>query len=614
MSLALLLALSLVDGGPADTVRYTVSFPAAAHHEARVVVDFPAPRGDTLEVWMSRSSPGRYALHEFAKNAYGVRATDPAGRPLPVVRTDPYRWLVVAKRSPVRFAYTLYADRADGTYSQVDVSHAHLNMPATFAWARGLEHRPIAVRFTPPDGSRWRVATQLLPGADSLQWSAPDLAYFMDSPTELSDHVLRSWTVAGPKGRTDTVRIALHHEGTEAEADAFAQAVRKVVAEQVAIYGETARFDHGAYTFLADYLPWASGDGMEHRNSTVLSSSSSLAEAFDGLLLTASHEFFHSWNVERIRAAELEPFDYTGANPSPTLWFGEGFTNYYDRLTVRRAGLLSDSAYAELLAAVVNAVTAAPGRRFHSPVDMSLLAPFVDAAAAIDPVNLPNTFLSYYTWGAGIGLGLDLTLRGRKEGKSLDGFMRLLWERFGRPERRYTVRRPYRMEDLERALGEYAGDSAFARDFFTRYIRGRAVPDYAILLRQAGMLVRPARPRSAFAGPVSLAADSAGVTVASATLVGTPLYAAGLDRGDRIVSADGRSIASQEDWGAVLAGHAPGDSLALVFRQRGREVRAAVLLVADPTLEVLPAERAGQAVTAEQRAFRAAWLDSRAGS
>jgi predicted metalloprotease with PDZ domain len=615
MSLALLLALSLVNpAAPADTVRYTVSFPGAAHHEARIVIDFPAPAGDTLEVWMSRSSPGRYALHEFAKNVYDVEATDAAGRPLPVVRRDPYRWLVVAKRRQVRFGYTLFADRADGTYSQIDVSHAHLNMPAIFAWARTLERRPIAVRFTPPEGSRWRVATQLLPGADPLQWRAPDLAYFLDSPAELSDHVLRSWTVVSPGGRADTVRIALHHEGTEAEADAFAEAVRKVVAEQVAIFGETARFDHGVYTFLADYLPWASGDGMEHRNSTVLSSSSSLGTAFDGLLLTASHEFFHSWNVERIRAAELEPFDFTRANPSPTLWFGEGFTNYYDRLTVRRAGLLSDSAYAELLAAVVNAVTAAPGRRFHSPVDMSLLAPFVDAAASVDPVNFSNSFLSYYTWGAGIGLALDLTLRGRGEGKSLDGYMRLMWERFGRPARPYAVRRPYRLEDLERTLAEYTGKAALARDFFARYIRGREVADYAALLRQAGLLVRPARPDSAFAGPMSLQADSAGALVTSATLVGTPVYTAGLDRGDRVLAADGRPIAKQEDWTAALAGRAPGDSIALLVRRRGQETRLVLRLIADPTLEVVPAERAGTALSAAEREFRSAWLGSRAGS
>jgi predicted metalloprotease with PDZ domain len=610
MSPSALLALALTIPAPTDTVRYEVTFPDPAHHEARVSVSFPAA-GDTLEIWMSRSSPGRYALHEFAKNVYDVRAADAGGRSVPIVRRDPYRWLVVAGRRPVRFTYTLFGDRADGTYVQIDPTHAHLNMPATFAWARGLETRPVAIRFTPPSGGGWRVATQLVPGADSLLWAPPDLAYFMDSPTELSPFSLRTWTVSAPGGRTDTVRLALHHEGTEAELDRYAEGVRKIVAEQVGVFGETARFDHGTYTFLADYLPWASGDGMEHRNSTVLSSSASLATAFDRLLLTASHEFFHSWNMERIRAAELEPFDFTRANPSPTLWFGEGFTNYYDRLAVRRAGLMSDSAFAETVAEAVNAVLAAPGRRFNSPVDMSLLAPFVDAAAAIDPVNFPNTFLSYYTWGAGIGLGLDLTLRGRGDGRTLDGFMRLMWERFGRPVKPYAVRRPYTIADLEHTLGEYAGDAVFARDFFARYVRGRDVPDYASLLSQAGFLVRPAT-RAAWAGPLSLAGDSTGTTVTASTIADTPVYQAGLDRGDRLISADGRPVARQEDWTALLAALTPGDSIQLVFRQRGREVRAVLRLRADPRLEVRPAELAGLPFTEAPRAFRTAWLGSRA--
>lgn len=607
MLLPLLLAVA------ADTVRYDVSFPNAPHHEARIVAAFPAAAGDTLEIWMSRSSPGRYAVHEFAKNVYDVRVTDARGRSLPVVRRDPYRWLVVARGRPVRFAYTLFADRADGTYSQVDATHAHLNMPATFAWARGLEARPVAVRFAPPDGSGWRVATQLVATADPLTWHAPDLAYFMDSPAELSRFALRSWTVAGPGGRTDTIRIALHHEGTDTEFDAFAEATRKVVAEQVAIFGEAARFDHHAFTFLACYLPWASGDGMEHRNSTVLSAGGSLARDGDRLLATASHEFFHSWNMERIRSAEIEPFDFIRADPSHALWFGEGFTRYYDRLTIRRAGLVSDSAYAAVVAGIVNDVTLAPGRRFFSPMEMSLQAPFVDAATSIDPTNHANTFLSYYTWGAGIGLGLDLALRARFQDKSLDGFMRLMWERFGRPARRYAVARPYTVDDLERTLAGYAGNREFARDFFARYVRGREVPDYAALLEAAGLRVRPAHPGAGFAGVVSLTADSAGATVASATLAGTPLYDAGVERGDRVLSAAGVPVGSETDWLAFLSGRKQGDEVPLIFVQRGRERRTTLRLAADPRVEVVPMELAGEAPSEAQRAFRRAWLGSRAG-
>ena len=606
MLLTLLLALAT-----ADSVRYAVSFPNAVHHEARIVADFPAAGRDTLEVWMSRSSPGRYALHEFAKNVYDVSVTDAAGRPLTVVRHDPYRWLVVSRGRAVRFAYTLFADHGDGTYSQIDPTHAHLNMPATFAWARGLEKRPVAVRFTPPEGSGWRVATQLIAGKDSLSWGAPDLAYFMDSPAEVSDFAVRSWTVSGAGGRTDTIRIALHHEGTDAELDAFADAAGKVVAEQVGIFGETAQYDHHVYTFLADYLPWVKGDGMEHRNSTILTSNGSLARNSMPLLRTLSHEFFHSWNMERIRSAEIEPFDLTRADPSHELWFGEGFTNYYDRLALRRAGLISDSVFAGMVAVIVNQVVLAPGRRFFSPMEMSLQAPFVDAATAIDPTNQANTFLSYYTWGSGVALGLDLELRSRFEGKTLDGYMRRMWERFGKPQRRYTIRRAYTVDDLERTLGAYAGDTAFARDFFARYVRGRDVPDYSGLLERAGLRVRPANPKAAFAGPLSLAADSTGATVTDGTIAGTPLYDAGVDRGDQLISAGGKPIRSEGDWRSLLGAHAPGDEVPLVLRQRGREVRTTLRLSADPSVEVVLLEQAGETSSEAQRAFREAWLRSR---
>jgi predicted metalloprotease with PDZ domain len=244
-------------------------------------------------------------------------------------------------------------------------------------------------------------------------------------------------------------------------------------------------------------------------------------------------------------------------------------------------------------------------------MEMSLQAPFVDAATAIDSTNQANTFLSYYTWGSGVGLGLDLELRSRFEEKTLDGYMRLMWERFGRPKRRYTVLRPYTVDDLQRTLGAYSGDTAFARDFFAKYVRGRDVPDYAALLERAGMRVRPAKPKAAFAGPLALKADTAGATVASGTIAGTPLYEAGVDRGDRLISAGGSPIRSDADWRSLVGSHTPGDEVPLVLRQRGREVRTTLRLAADPRVEVVPMERAGETPSGAQRAFREAWLRSR---
>ncbi len=286
---------------------------------------------------MSRSSPGRYALHEFAKNVYAVHAVDGAGRTLAVTRPDPSQWDVAGHDGTVRVTYTLFGDRGDGTYAQIDESHAHLNMPAVFMWARGLDGRPIRVTFRIPDGSGWKIATQLFPTTDPLTFTAPGLQYFMDSPTELSAFSLREWPVTSG-GRTATIRLAVHHLGDEADVDRFAAMARAVVPQAVAVFGEAPAFDTGSYTFIACYLPWAADDGMEHRNSTFLTEPATLRDDAPGLLGTVSHEFFHAWSVERLRPRALEPFDFERANMSGELWFAEGFTSYYGPAAHRPRG------------------------------------------------------------------------------------------------------------------------------------------------------------------------------------------------------------------------------------------------------------------------------------
>jgi predicted metalloprotease with PDZ domain len=610
---ALLIALALpaTHAAAQAPVSYEVSFPNAVHHEAEIAVTFSqVPAGRPLEVRMSRSSPGRYALHEFAKNVYAVKAFDGRGRPLAVTRPDPYGWDVAGHDGTVRVTYTLFGDRADGTYAQVDATHAHLNAPATFMWARGLEKRPVRVTFRPAD-PKWKVATQLAPTGDPYTFTAPDLQYFMDSPVEVSDHDLRSWRVAS-NGKSYTIRLALHHAGTPAEAAAFTEMAKKVVAEQAAAMGGLPHFDYGTYTFLADYLPQASGDGMEHRNSTVVTSSRPLSTGAAGNLGTISHEFFHAWNVERIRPRSLEPFDFERANMSGELWFAEGFTQYYTPLFIRRAGITQTEQYLPAVASTINTVTLSPGRQLFSAVEMSMQAPFVDAAAAIDPDNRGNTFISYYTWGAGIGLGLDLALRAR--GLSLDGYMQALWRDFGRLQDTVALapRKPYTLADLRATLASYAGDRAFADDFFRRYVEGHEVPDYERLLAPAGVLLRPAQPERAWIGESAFGFDSTGTKVVSYPRTGSPLFRAGLTAGDSIVSLGGRPVATAEEVAAVLGARTPGDAIPIEWVGRAGRRTASLQAMASPWLEVVTYEAAGRPVTAAMRAFRESWLGSKA--
>ncbi len=289
-------------------VAYTVSFPEPEHHWLQVEATFrglgthAAPRAD------EPSSPGRYAVHEFAKNVFWVEATDGNGQPLDVHAADADEWDVAGHDGTVRLVYKIFGDYADGTYLGVDTTHAHMNMPATFMWAcRPRCARRCASRSRRRPASNWKVGTQLYPTSDPFTFTAPNLQYFMDSPTELSDFVTSTFTVpnAGRHRRRD-FRVVAHADGSQSDVDELAKIVERLVREEMAVYGEFPKYEPGHYTFLLDYVPWGHGDGMEHRNSTSISVPGLSLRTPQGrrqALDTIAHEFFHNWNVERIRPA-----------------------------------------------------------------------------------------------------------------------------------------------------------------------------------------------------------------------------------------------------------------------------------------------------------------------
>ena len=597
-------------------VAYRLSFPERAHHMMHVDVTFPDVPPGPLHVHMSRSSPGRYSMHEFAKNVFDVRVTDQAGKPLAVSRPTPNQWEITGHTGIVRVQYRVFGDRVDGTYLAVDNTHAHINMPAVLMWAKGMERRTMLVRFERPPGTSWNVATQLQLGTDSFSFSAPNLQYLMDSPAEFGPFSLRTFTVPD-ENRTPVFRLAVHHTGTEAELDALARDVQAIVREARQVFREYAPYEGNTYTFIADYLPWANGDGMEHRNSTVLTSSSSIRTSRTDLLDTISHEFFHSWNVERIRPQSLEPFNLDDVNMSGELWLAEGFTNYYGALIKKRSGLATVRAFAQDMGEAIDIVVNSPGRSLRSAVEMSQMAPFVDRSVATDRTNFTNTFISYYTWGQVIGLALDLTLRDRSDGRvTLDDFMRALWEKFGRPGTKSPgyVETPYTIDDLKATLAAVAGDAAFANDFFARYIQGREVADYTRLLARGGLTLRPRAAGRAWAGPLRTQDTQTGARIFADVLFGTPAYHAGLDRDDIIVSLGGTRVMTSGDVDRLIAARKPGDSLQVVYDRHGERTTSVIKLAEDPSLEVVPAEEAGQALSDAQRKFRESWLSSAARS
>ena len=601
-----LTVVAVVAPRTASPVAYRFTFPSPEHHWMQVEAAFTDLPAAPLELRMSRSSPGRYSLHEFAKNVYDVEVLGSDGRALSVTRPDPYGWTVAQHGAAVTVRYRVFGDRVDGTYLAVDTSHAHVNMPSAVLWARGLDDRPLTLTFVPPSNTRWQVATQLHPGTNAFEFTAPNLQYLMDSPAEFGPVSIRRFTVDG-----HTFRFAAHHTGTAAELDAFVKDVEKIVRQEGAIFGEFPSYEPGTYTFLADYLPYASGDGMEHRNSTVITSSGSIRGSRNNLLDTVAHEFFHCWNVDRIRPRALEPFDLERANMSGELWLAEGFTQYYGPLALSRAGLEDLSATTATLGGLIQTVTTSPGREVRSAEEMSRMAPFTDGGRTNDRTNWSDTYISYYPFGGAIALALDLSLRGRSDGRvTLDDFMRAMWRLHGKPggSREGYVDHPYTIDDAERRLAEVSGDAGFARDFFAKYIHGRDVPDFARLLQPAGLAIRRANAGRPWWGDVRIESRD-GARIASSPLANTPAYKAGLDVDDVVRQLDGVRVASAEDVAAVLRRHKPGDTIALAFVDRtGATTETRVTLAEDPQIEVIAAESGGGNLTPAQRAFRRAWL------
>ena len=618
-ALLIVIIVSVPAGAQGQAIEYTLSFPAPEHRWMQVEIRFPNVPAGPLQVRMARTSPGRYALHEFAKNVFDVSIVNGKGQPLIATRPDPHQWDVADHDGTVVVAYKVFGDRTDGTYLGVNEVHAHINIPAALMFARGWFERPARVRFVPPPGKPWKVATQLFPTADPLSFTAPNIHYLMDSPADFSNFTLREFVVDDGRrrnGKPPTIRIALTHDGTEAEADAFAKDVERIVRETIPIFGELPEFETNTYTFLSTYLPWASGDGMEHRNSTSLTSPGALRNPNQrqGILGTVAHEFFHAWNMERLRSAGVEPFDFEEADMSDDLWLGEGFTNYFDSLVQVRAGLTTIDHFAGELAGVINTVVLSPGRMFRSAVDMSRLALFVDAAVSIDETAWPNLFISYYTYGQAIGLGLDLSLRDRSNVKLTgDQFMTALWTQFGRPGQKEPgkVATTYTIDGLKETLAKVSGDRSFTNDFFTKFIEGRDVVDYTRLLARAGFVVRRQSAGRAFAGQVSLQPSGSALRVGGPVPWQSPLYKAGVAQDDQLVNLGGVELLSLNAWEQALSKRKPGERVALRFvRRSGETVNTTIALEEDPRVEVVLVEKSGGTLSDDQRRFRDAWLGS----
>ena len=571
--------------------KYTISFENAVHHEATIQATFTNLKSDVAEFSMSRSSPGRYALHEFAKNVYNVKVTDGKGNPLSAKRPNPYSWHVKEHDGTIHVSYTLFGNHGDGTYAQIDETHAHLNMPATLIYVPELEDQEIEVTFKVRDDLDWKIATQLKHQRDNIYY-AKDFQYLMDSPVEIANFRKRSFNV-----EDQTITLVLHDDAaSEAQIDTYFEKIKKVVLEQMQVFGELPTFDYGDYVFMACYMPDATGDGMEHRNSTAIPSSRSLSKGgMDLNIGTVAHEFFHIWNVERLRPKSLEPFDFMRANMSGDLWFAEGFTSYYDDLSLVRSGIISREKYIEGILRTFNYVWTSPARQFFNPIEMSYQAPFTDAARSVDETNRENTFISYYSYGSMLGLALDLSLR--ENNLNLDDYMTLMWNTFGKPEIPYTV------EDLHQTMNIFAG-KGFGDHFFNTYIYKSGMPDYERLLKQVGVNLETKN-------EIGFGALVRNQKIMGNPKIGSSAYKAGFQKGDKLLKIGSIALDGNVDINAVLSTFKVGEEVVVLVERFWDQREMMLTIETDVTYGLKLLDDNSKEFSKKIKQNRGDWLNSK---
>ncbi|MDB5151260.1 MAG: family metallopeptidase [Mucilaginibacter sp.] len=613
LAVVLLLAAASFAQQEPKAIFYSVSFPNAVHHEAEIMITIPQAPSGKIMLRMSRSSAGRYATHEFGKNIYNVKAFNVDGSSLTINQIEGDLYEIPEHAETVKVSYTLFGNWTDGTYASIDPSHAHLNMPTAFMWVVGQDKRPVKFEFNDLDKHGWKAATQLKNEGANI-YSAPNMQYMMDSPTELSAYKISSWEVDN-NGKKEKINLVIHSDDDQRVIDNFARQIQKMVLEEKAVFGELPAYDYGEYTFLDDVYPTNSGDGMEHRNSTCIVHPAAKVEGNElRLLSTYSHEYFHSWNVKRIRPKSLEPFNFEHANMSSELWFAEGFTQYYGEMLLVRAGFHNVDDYARTIDGLVNQILNTPGAAKYSAPHMSRYSVYADAGVSIDLNNQPNIFTSYYTYGGAIALALDLRLRSEFN-LTLDDYMRTVWLSRGK------VMKPYTIPDLQSDLAKVTKNPKFAADFFNRYIYGIEKNNYEALLAKAGLLLRKAQPGIGWAGPLSYTrgrgrsgdahlAGQEGLPV-QVSIIGTPIYKSGLDVGDIILKADGKEVKDMQGFNDIVAGKKIGDKIVVNYKNRTGNQQTTVVLEESPYLEVVTYEKAGKELTKEQTDFRNNWLSTK---
>src|ERR1700752_322705 len=602
---------------PLKSITYRLSMTRPNSHLFEVSIEIEVPellKDKPVELQMPKWSPGRYAVFDFAKNVQEFQAVAgicPVGAkckmsPLSVTRVDDQTWsLATNGGTSLTVFYKVFGNDLSGTFSQLDSRHANYNGGSIFMYVVGHKPDPVKLVIDAPVG--WRIVNGRTERDSQNEWQFPNWDVMIDTPTEIGpDWTKDDFEVDGKK-----YHVVVHSFGAEGgKSPALVKDIEKIVRAETAMWGPP-EFDE--YTFLIHFAADDhSGDGMEHLTSTQIIESGALSDTgmYDDTLGTVAHEFFHVWNVKRLRPSELGPWDFTKPVSTHGLWVAEGFTNYYGHLMLRRAGIWDDQRFLRREGGTISGIENSQGSHLMSAAESSLSAPFIDDAPHSQLTNLENASISYYPKGELIGMTLDLLLRGRTKGKSsLDELMRQMYEQFylKSPNNSYYLKgRGYHTSDVQTVAGQLMGSDL--SDFFNRYIRGVEVLPYDEAFGYVGLRLVKNQAKEPFNAGLAVQFDNPRAPMIENVRNNSPAEDAGLQSGDEIVDIAGKSV-SRSTWLGTLARYKTGHSVPITVKRDRKTIKANLVLGEPERFEYRIEERSD--ATAEQKALRAAWLNGK---
>lgn len=579
-------------------IHYTIGISQPQRHLADITMTVHRLSGPALRLKMAAWTPGSYLIREYARHVRDLRAEGPDG-PLPWRKIDKLTWEIeTGGATTVSVQYQVYGYELTVRTNHIDTTHAHLTPAATLLYVPGREREPAHVSVDAPEG--WQIATGLdrVAGGEYPTFEAQHLDQLIDSPFEIGLHQRHEWQIDGKPHA-----LVIWGHGNEEPARLVADA-KRIVETQRDFWGGLP-YEH--YTFFLMLGGPEAGGGLEHRNSTSLLLPRHIFKPrknYERYLSLTSHEFFHVWNVKRLRAEPLGPFDYSNENYTRLLWVMEGFTEYYTDLMLARAGLISAERYCERLAEDIVTLQTTPGRQLHSL-----------SAASFDTwikfyrpdETTPNTTISYYLKGAMAGLILDMLIRQRTGGeRSLDDLMRHLYQSYpdsgpGIPEG----------DGMLRALEAVAPGDWDWRDFFARYVDGVEELPFEAALATVGLSLRWKHKDTAEDGDApqpKLGArfkSTNGRLLITHVLHGGAAEAAGLSPNDEILAIDSWRV-DEASLQARLADHAIGDTVQVTIF-RADVLHTLPLTFNTPAPDALSLGQVDQPTAAQRRAYRQ-WL------